>query len=114
MQAQQLLDKFNLKLDDLTEAERKTYFEWIDKLSKQQITLEDVKTFIPRLIADINEELSGLSEPKHFWHLMFQRRRDVYLKARLKNLLMIQDFLTAPEKAQKWVENQLSSIKPNH
>ncbi len=112
MHPKELLDKFNLKLDDLTEPERKTYFDWIQRLSKQQVTLEDVKAFVPRLIAAVNEELAGLSEPKHFWHLRFQRKRDLYLKARLKNLLMLNDFLSGPEKAQKWVEQQLSTIKP--
>jgi hypothetical protein len=112
MQLSQLLDKFNLQLEDLNSVERQTLVSWAEKLSNQKLTLDTVRESIPRLISALEAELSGLEPPPTFWAWLFRSKRDIYLKARLKNLLMIQDFLTGPERAQRWVEQQLSNIKP--
>ena len=37
--------------------------------------------------------------------------KDLQLKARLKNYIMLEAFLLAPEKAQKAVEDSLKNIK---
>ena len=108
----QLLDKFGLNLDDLNAAERDTYFEWMERLSRQEMTLDDVKAYVPRLIASLNAEMASLEPPPSVWAWLMRDRRETYLKARLRNYLMLADFLAGPERAQKWVERQLSTIKP--
>lgn len=110
---QDLLGKFNLGMDDLNGAERATLMEWLGKLKSRQLTLSDIQTHISGLISALERELSGLDTPTNLVAWMFRGKRETYLKARLKNYLMLQDFLLGPERAQKWIESQLEGIKPN-
>lgn len=111
MQIQPLLEKFNLTFDDLNEAERKTLISWMEDLSKKTLTLEGVKFHVTALVEAVQHELAGIEEPKTLWGWLFQRKRDVYLKARLRNYVMLRDFLTGPERAQTWIETQVSSLR---
>jgi len=111
MQVHSLLEKFNLSLDDLTEAERTTLFSWMADLSKNTLTIEGVKHHVTALVEAVQHELAGIEEPKHLFSWLFHRKRDVYLKARLKNYIMLRDFVTSPERAQKWIESQVATLQ---
>jgi len=112
MQLQSLLEKTGLSLDDLNEAERKTLFSWMEDLSKNTLTVEGVKFHVSALVEAVQHDIAGIEEPKTLWGWLFQRKRDVYLKARLKNYVMLRDFVTSPERAQKWIEAQVKTLKP--
>lgn len=111
MKVSDLLEKFNLGLDDLNSAERQTLNDWLGKLQTKQLTLPDVQTYIAAMISGIERELAGLEAPPSIVSWLFNNRRTLYLRARLKNCLMLQDFMLGPERAKKWIETQLANVK---
>lgn len=111
MEIQSLLERAGLTFDDLNKAERDTLFSWMEDLSKKTLTVEGVKHHVAGLVEAVQRELAGIEEPKTLWGRLFQHKRDLYLKARLKNYLMLQDFVTSPDRAQRWIEEQVKGLK---
>jgi len=107
----QLLDKYNLKYEDLNPAERETLNQWMTALSTSKVTVEGVKDYLAQLIVAVERELADVRESTSFWSYLFNHKKDTFLKARLKNYLMLQDFLTSPDKAQKYIEQSIKNIK---
>ena len=99
---QALLDKFNVKYENLTTAEKETLNQWLQALSKSELTLNSVKEYIRALIEGVERELANYN---------LNKNQDLFLKARLKNYLMISDFLTGPDKAKKYIEQSLQNLK---
>ena len=100
-----LLDKFGIKYEDLNTAEKETLNQWVQALAKNELTLSGVKDYVKALIEAVERELATYDLP---------RNKDLFLKARLKNYLMIHDFLTGPDKARKYIEQSIQNIKPNN
>lgn len=91
-----------LKFEDLNQAERETAMGWVSSMAEKEITLDDIKNFVIGMRQSVDNELAIDSLTKN---------RDLYLKARLKNLIMLEAFLTSPEKAKKALELYLKKIK---
>jgi hypothetical protein len=106
-----LLEKFNVNYEDLNAAEKETLDQWQKALAQKQLTLEGVKDHVRSLIEAVDRELADVKESTSLWSFLFRRHQDIFLKARLKNYLMLYDFLTAPDKARKYIEQSLSNIK---
>ena len=98
----EFLSKFGITYEKLNEAERETLTGWLQNLSTQQITLEDIKTYIRKMVDGVARELCVDELPK---------KKDIFLKARLRNYLLLYDFLTAPEEAQKSLERNIKNLK---
>jgi hypothetical protein len=101
-----ILDKITeltgLKFEDLNQAERETAMNWVTQMAEREITLEDIKSFILSMRQAVDNELAIDNLSKN---------RDLYLKARLKNLILFEAFLTSPEKAKKALELYLKKLK---
>lgn len=97
-----LLDRFNLNYEDLNPLEKETLNQWYLSLEKSELTLPKVKEYLENLIKAVENELAAYDLPKN---------QDLFLKARLKNYLMLSDFLTAPDKARKYIEESLNNLK---
>lgn len=106
----QLLEKYHVKYEDLNSAERETLNTWLSALSNKTLTLENVKEYIKNLITAVEKELADVKETTSLWSFLTNRKKDIFLKARLKNYLILQDFLTAPDKAQKHIEQSLNNL----
>ncbi len=106
-----LLEKFNVNYEDLNAAERETLDQWQKALAQKQLTLESVKDYLRSLIEAVEKELADVKESTSFWSYIFQHKKDTFLKARLKNYLMLYDFLSAPDKARKYIEQSIQNIK---
>ena len=102
MQFDNFLSKFGLKYDDLRGEEREYLVRMVEGISRKQVTVKDIEGSIRGMIEVVARELSSESLP---------RRKDIFLKARLKNYLLLYDILTAPEKAKKALEAQLRNTK---
>ena len=105
-----LLEKFNIKYEDLNAAEKETLDTWYKALASRQLAIGDVKEFVSRLIEAVERELADVKESTSFWSFLFRTKQDIFLKARLKNYLMLHDFLTGPDKARKHIEQSLQNI----
>lgn len=106
-----LLERHGIKYDDLNAAERETLSQWHQMLAQRILTVGNVKDYVEQLIRAVEQELADVKESTSFWSFLFRRKKDIFLKARLKNYLMLYDFLTGPEKAQKYIEQSIQNIK---
>src|SRR5438445_485278 len=99
-----LLEKNNLKFEDLNSQERDTLQKWSEAWQKNQLSVEKIKEFIAGLVNAVQKELADVRESTSFFSWLFHRKKDIFLKARLRNYLTIQDFLIGPERAKKFIE----------
>src|SRR4051812_19783963 len=104
-----LLEKHGIKYEDLNAVEKETLSKWQEVLLKNELNLPAVKDYIGQLIEAVERELADVKESTSLWSFLF-RKKDIFLKARLKNYLMIQDFLSGPDKARKYIEQSLQNI----
>ncbi len=93
-----LLENLNLKWEDLTAEEKKTYDSWSSVLATPQVSIEDLKNFIPVQIETLEHEQNKYDNSKD---------KDLFLKAQLRNLKMIQAFILGPEQRRKWLQSHL-------
>ena len=104
-----LLEDKGIKYEDLNAAEKETLSKWEQTLAKNELTLQHVKDYIPRLIEAVEREITDVKESTSIWSFLF-RKKDIFLKARLRNYLMIQDFLSTPDRAKKYIEQSIQNI----
>lgn len=98
----ELLEKFGVKYEDLNTVERETVYAWEEALAKNELTLVKVKEFIQTMRDSIENELSVSS---------LGSKQDMFLKARLRNYMLLEALLTSPEKAKRAIEQSLSSMR---
>jgi len=96
-----LLAKLNLKYEDLNSAEKETLNNWLDLLSSKKLSLDEVKVYIRQMIYNVEQELTKVDH---------NSKQDLFLKARLRNYILLEAFLESPDKAKKALENMLSRI----
>ncbi len=94
-----LLEKLNLKYEDLTAEEKKDYEQWSQVLSQPDVSIDDLKKFIPAQLEILEREQNSYENSKE---------KDLYLKAQIRNLKMIHAFILGPEQRRKWLEDHLN------
>lgn len=98
----EILTKLGLKFEDLSKAERDTLNTWLNALSKNTLSIEGIKGYIRSMRDGVESELTTVSN---------NSKQDLLLKARLRNYMLLEAFLTSPEKAKKQLELAISGIK---
>lgn len=93
-----LLENQHITYDELTADEKKTYNEWATILSAPEVSLDDLKKFIPGQLAHLDSEQNDYRNTKD---------KDLYLKASIRNLKMIHAFILGPEQRKKWLETHI-------
>ena len=100
----ELLEKAGLKYEDLNSVERETLNTWIQNLNKSELTLDSVRNYIGQMKAGVEEELTKMDH---------DTKQDIFLKARLRNYILLEGYLTSPERAKKALETALTGFKVN-
>jgi len=95
------LKQKNINYEDLTPQEKETLKNWYKTLAENKLTLEKVKEYIASMKNSVETELADYNLPKE---------KDLLLKARLKNYIMLYEFMTLPEKAKKYLEQSLNNL----
>lgn len=90
----QLVEKLG-GYDKLDSAEREVYREHLKIIEGKAITIDDSKSFVRNMISAIERALVDTKE---------KSPESINLKARLKNFLMLEQFLFTPERAKKALE----------
>lgn len=90
-----------VNFEDLNYAERQIIRGWVNALSQKELTLDSVKQFISSLKFAVENELANDTP---------SGKRDLFLKARLKNLMALEAFLQGPEKAKEALESYLKNL----
>ena len=97
----EILQKTGLKYEDLTSQEKETFHSWVDAMRETGVSVTKVKDHIESMKYSVEMELG---DTKH------NSKRDLYLKARLKNYMLLEALLSTPEKAQKALDRALAGI----
>ena len=97
----ELLEKVGLKYDDLNKVELETLHTWEEALSKNQITIESIKKYIGTMRSSVEQELSvsGLGT-----------KQDTLLKARLRNYMLLEAYLSTPERAKEALDRAVAGL----
>lgn len=96
-----ILEKTGLKYEDLSILERETLNTWMEALQKGQLSFEKIKDYITSMKEAVESELSKAD---------LGSKQDLFLKARLRNYMLLDAFLTTPEKAKQQIDNAISGM----
>ncbi len=100
----EILQRIGLKYEDLTSAERDTLSGWMEALDSNQLTLDRVRVFVHQLRDHVEQEVVTVDNGS---------KQDIFLKARLRNLMLIEAFMTSPEQAKAALERAIAGIANN-
>jgi hypothetical protein len=101
-QLKEMLESMGLDYEELNQIERETYQEWYDKLATgTSLSLEDVKHYVRAMRSAVEEDLTKWDNNK---------KQDLLLKARLKNYMLLEGFLTSPERAKRSLELHIKNM----
>jgi len=90
--AEKIFDKLGIKsFDDLSDEERKTYFDWQTAFSGKETKLEVVEKYIETEIEKLENELES-------YEIERDRKRRLYVKARITNYKTILSLITSNQK----------------
>jgi hypothetical protein len=98
-----VLQRIGLKYEDLTMAEKDTLLGWMDSLKKSQVNLESVRKYLSSMRDAVEDELTKTGH---------NSKQDLFLKARLRNYLLLEAFLSSPEKAEEALNRAISGLVP--
>jgi hypothetical protein len=96
------IDLHGLKYDELNSDERKTLNVWLESLSKNELTVAKIREYVVQLKNAIEQEFT---DPE------LSKKREDHLRARLQNMLLLEAFLLAPEKAKKALQQAIKGVK---
>lgn len=119
-----ILTKRGLKLEDLTPQEQESYFELVERANKTQITIPMLQEYIEKARYSVADELSKIEETPNSWlsilclfipligiiRKWYMDERRLGLTARLKNYILLESLLLAPEKAKRAMEQGISAL----
>ena len=96
-----LLEKFGLKFEDLNDLERDWLTTQLESLQKGVLSVEKIREYISGMKSAVEHELTKTDH---------NSKQDLFLKARLRNYLLLEAFLSSPQKAQQALEDALSNL----
>ncbi len=109
-----MLDDFleakGLKYGDLTPEEREYATSLVNSIQSNALTLEKVREAIHGMKEAVERELVNTDEFVYFLWFKRVNRKQIYLKARLQNYLLIEMLLSTPDKLKAQLDAGLSNI----
>lgn len=85
------LAALGLKFEDLTKEERKYYLEQLKVMAERPLGAEDIRFYIGKMRRSVEEELTKFD---------LGNKQDLFLKARLRNYMLLEEFLTTHARAK--------------
>jgi len=96
-----ILEQAGLKYEDLDKAEEATLHKWLGSLERKEFTVNSIREYIVAMRRSVDEEVSKTGH---------NSKQDIFLKARLRNYILLEAFLDSPAKAKKMVERRLAGL----
>lgn len=120
----EILTKFDLKYEDLSDSEHATLNGWLSVLQSNQLDIEAVKRFVHALKGSIEDQLVAIKETPQDWVSIvslfipfyglikkwYQDQNRLGLEMRLRNIILIESFLESPAKAKEALQRQIASL----
>lgn len=116
MKIDDILKRYDLKFEDLSADERETLFTWLRVLGEGKITIESIRTYIASMKEAVEKELTDYPEETiiKIWFIKIRiaknRDKELILKARLRNYMLLEAFLSTPERAKQALERTIEGI----
>lgn len=105
-----ILERLGLSYEDLNEAEKATLTGWVDGIAKKDMDIDDVREHIRNMIYAVEAELADTEEFTWVFIWRVVNPKSVSLRARLKNYVMLEAFMSTPDKARSWMEQHLQQL----
>ena len=96
-----LLEKTGLKFEDLSNDEKQTILTWTDTIQKGAMSITKIKEYITSMREAVETELSKADT---------NTKQDIFLKARLRNYLLLEALMESPDKAKEQLENMITGL----
>lgn len=97
----QILEKVGLKYEDLNSIEKETLNTWMEALQKGAVSIEKIKEYVVSMREAVEQELAKAD---------LGSKQDLFLKARLRNYMLLDAFLSTPERAKQQIESAISGM----
>lgn len=104
----EILNKFGLTYEDLNKSEKEQLEIWMNALQTNQLTTDKIKEHLSAMRFSVEQEL--VNEPETRF-IFFINRKQILLKARLRNYMLLEAFLSSPERAKAAIEQSISQLK---
>lgn len=108
---EEILKKYGLKFEDLNAAERETLNTMLQAIQKNELTIGKIKEYIALMKDAVSQELEEQPEYIRFFIFKIENRKQILLKARLRNYRLLGAMLESPEKAKNALHEALSNIQ---
>ena len=106
-------EKMDLKIESLNILEKETYFKMLEAVQKAKMTPEKLKQYIISMRDAVAKELIQEPEFIRVFIFKFDNRKQILLKARLQNYMLLEAFLNSPEEAKEQLESMISNLGRN-
>jgi hypothetical protein len=90
-----------INIETLNNAEKETYFKMLEEVQKAQMSPEKLRIYILDLKTAVEQELVKVD---------LTSDQDLFLKARLKNYILLEAFLSSPERAKQALEEMITRV----
>lgn len=94
--------------DKLSPDEKATFEKW-EKILKKDVRVEDIISLIDESLAELQKQWLELDE-KNPISFIFYWRDQLYIKARIKNLMLIKDLVDSSNNNKKSLERYLRDL----
>ncbi len=114
MNVDEILKKIrpDLSYSELKEDERVIITNMLLDSEKSQLTPDKIRTYVTEMRLSIETELTKhLNDNPSLWSFLFKWKDDVFLKARLRNYILLEAMLLQPERARRMLESQITNMK---
>lgn len=104
------LEQRGFNIGKLNTEEKQTYFSMLDTVQKTQMTPEKLRDYIASMRDAVERELINEPEFIRIFIFKFENRKQILLKARLQNYMLIEAFLTSPERAEQQLKDMVTGL----
>lgn len=107
---QKIEEKLGIDIGKLNDLEKETYLKMLEVVQKSQLTPEKLRDYISVMREAVEKELIKEPEFNRIFIFKVDNRKQILLKARLQNYILLEAYLISPEKAKKQLEEMVDNI----
>ena len=104
--------KLGISFEDMSVDEKETIHSMLELVQKTKMTPLKLRDYILTLRSMVEKELVKEPEFIRVFIFKFRNDRNIFLKARLRNYMVLESFLVSPEKAKEQVESFIDGLVP--
>jgi len=101
-----ILKPYGLEYEDLNQEERATLHVMVDAMGKGGIDINKIREYISSMRESVALDLVSMTDTSS----QKDKMKDVYLKARLHNYVLLEAILDKPNKTSKAIESMLAGM----